>query len=283
MLYPEYRKDINCFRLIFPDKNPVGNDYQYEMLLHNDIEGIMPFVKQYQNGIGSYSYDISNKISLHKMYDSVDMNYENIKDLFVALQRVVNRMQEYLLDEACLLLHEDFVFYDADTRQIQFVFYPYPEECYEYTKGFRGLSEFLIAHTDHEDDRAVTFVYDIYRESREEYFTLQNIIGKLENNDVKEISVDMTGNLDEGEKEAQRGDETEDGRMTYDAYYRDKVSREKKKRLVISSISLTLFAVLLVYILLIKKGEATLAEYIMGILFLSVPLFLWFDYRERVR
>ena len=281
MLYPEYKKDINCFRLIFPDKNPVGNDYQYEMLLHNDIEGIMPFVKQFQNGMGSYSYDISNKISLQKMYDSVDMSYENIKDLFVALQRVVNRMQEYLLDEACLLLHEDFVFYDADTRQIQFIFYPYPEDCYEYTKGFCQLSEFLIAHTDHEDDRAVTFVYDVYRESREEYFTLQNIIGKLENNDVKEVSASITSDFDECEKETEN--EIEDGRMTYDVYYRDKVSREKKKRLIISSISLILFAVLLVYVLFIKKEEATLAEYIMGILFLSVPLFLWFDYRERVR
>jgi len=281
MLYPEYRKDINCYRLILPDKNPVVSDYQYEMLLHNHIEGILPVTKQFQNGIGSYSYDISDKISLQKMYETVDMSYANLRDLFAALKMVVNRMQEFLLDEACILLHQDFIYFDTNTRQIEFVFYPYAEECHKYSKGFRELSEFIIAHTDHEDERALDFAYSVFKESREDSFTLQNIMKKLENKEIEKE--DTYAKIDVSDFMEGIDSEEEDLRQSYGEYHKKEVSKEKKKRLIISCISLFLLVCLSAYVLLIKPGPAELADYIMGILFLTIPLFLWFDYKERVR
>ena len=51
MIYPEYKREMDRIQMLLPDRCPDENDYQYEMILHNQIQGMIPDKKQFSNGI----------------------------------------------------------------------------------------------------------------------------------------------------------------------------------------------------------------------------------------
>lgn len=278
MIYPEYKREMDRIQMLLPDRRPDENDYQYEMILHNQIQGMIPVKKQFSNGISSYCYDISNKQSLTKCYDGVEMNYEQIRTLLIAIHIILGRMREYLLDENCILIHPDYIYMDVNRKQVFWVFYPCAEEGIRCMDGMRDLSDFLISHTNHSDDAAVTVVYALFKESRNENFTLQSVMNLLEDLDQtkEEKSVQGDADADDGvlprEEEPDHAAEGSDGQTG---------KKEKRKMLLLTILCLAGLFFLSGYIYLYQDGKAGLKDYMIGVCALSVPALGWFHYRER--
>ena len=278
MIYPEYKREMDRIQMLLPDRCPDENDYQYEMILHNQIQGMIPVKKQFSNGISSYCYDISNKQSLTKCYDGVEMNYEQIRTLLIATHIILGRLREYLLDENCILIHPDYIYMDANRKQVFWVFYPCAEDGILCMDGMRALSDFLISHTNHSDNAAVTVVYALFKESRNENFTLQSVMNLLEELDQTEEEKAVPDVVDADDGVQPREEETDHVANSSDGQARKK---EKGKMILLTMLCLAGLFFLSGYICLYQDGSAGLKDYMMGVCVLSVPALGWFHYHER--
>lgn len=296
-LYPEVRRDINHIQIILPDKNPEESNYQYEMLTHNQITGLLPIMKQFKNGLGVYSYDISNKQSLSSVYENRELEYNEIRSIMIALSLLVDRMKEFLLDENCLLLSPDYIYMDIDKKNVWFLFYPCASQYFKYMDEFRKMSEFLISCVNHKDDLAVELVYGIFKETRSENFTLQTVINHITMFDQQnqksmedeagynEITVSDVQDTDRKMKETNTVAE-----HTIQTVNEEKVilledtimqiRKTKKAATFASIVGAAGMVLLLLYIIFYLKGEITVMEYIIGIMLICIPGLVWMQVIE---
>lgn len=280
MIYPEYKRDVDCIQMLLPDRHPTENDYQYEMLIHNQIQGMIGVKKQFSNGLSSYCYDISNKQSLAKGYEGLEMDYSKIRGLLIAIRIMLGQMREYLMDENGLLLYPEYIYTDMNRQQIQFVFYPETEDIGGYMLGMRELSEFLISHTDHSDDAAVALAYALFKEVRNENFTMQGIMELVDKLDMPTVESELPDEVCPNSVAADVSSAADGAPEPVDSNTVDQ-RKEKRKMILISVIGLICMGVLVGSIYARKAGNAEVTDYMLGMCFLLVPMLGWLRYRER--
>ena len=79
-----------------------------------------------------------------------------------------------------MLLQPETIFRDIKTQQIYFCYYPSETEPVQIR--FRRLMEYILAKTNHRNQKAVELSYGIYEEALKEEFVLQDIQKRLEKN-----------------------------------------------------------------------------------------------------
>ena len=143
---------------------------------------------------------------------------------------------------------------------------------------FQMLSYFLISHTNHSDNAAVTVVYALFKESRNENFTLQSVMNLLEELDQTEEEKAVPDVVDADDGVQPREEETDHVANSSDGQARKK---EKGKMILLTMLCLAGLFFLSGYIYLYQDGSAGLKDYMMGVCVLSVPALGWFHYHER--
>lgn len=254
-------------------------------------------MKQFKNGLGVYSYDISNKQSLSSVYENRELEYGEIRNIMIAISLLADKMKEFLLDENCLLLSPEYIYMDTEKKNVWFLFYPCARQYFQYMEEFRKLSEFLISGVNHKDDLAVELVYGIFKETRSDNFTLQTVINNIslcdqqKNQNMADVNVyneivvseHRCPEVNQKETNIAPEHEIQDVNIEKSILLKDTLLQAKKtkKTAIVASIFGAAGMVLLsLYILFFLNGKSTVIEYIMGILFLSVPGLLWIQVYE---
>lgn len=100
-------------------------------------------------------------------------------------------------------LTPEMIYVDPDSFQCSFCLVPGGR--WDFSQGFRELSQYLLDHVDHRDGEAVVLAFAIFRESRKENFGLEEIgkclekaraeseAGKNGEEEEKEVSRNRTG------------------------------------------------------------------------------------------
>lgn len=70
-------------------------------------------------------------------------------------------------------LTPEMIYVDPDSFQCSFCLVPGGR--WDFSQGFRELSQYLLDHVDHRDGEAVVLAFAIFRESRKENFGLEEI------------------------------------------------------------------------------------------------------------
>lgn len=186
-MFAEYKRDINHIYLVLPDRAraqmETEKDFQFLMLQNNEIAGLLPVSRQLINGIGSYQYDVSARQSIRKYYELQEIGYREIVNLILSLHITLQGMKEYLLEEDSLVLEPDYIFYSRETEEVGFLFYPLQHEPFQ--KSMHGLSEFLLSRADHNDARAVEIVYQLFKDTRNENFTMKSLMAMIEQLEIE--------------------------------------------------------------------------------------------------
>ena len=186
-MFAEYKRDINHIYLVLPDRAraqmETEKDFQFLMLQNNEIAGLLPVSRQLINGIGSYQYDVSARQSIRKYYELQEIGYREIVNLILSLHITLQGMKEYLLEEDSLVLEPDYIFYSRETEEVGFLFYPLQHVPFQ--KSMHGLSEFLLSRADHNDARAVEIVYQLFKDTRNENFTMKSLMAMIEQLEIE--------------------------------------------------------------------------------------------------
>ena len=268
MLYAEYRKEIDGIRLLLPDRNPTEEDYQYEMLSQNRLKDFFPVQRQFQNGIGSYVYELGVYQPLSLLYENREISYEVLRRLMISIKTAMEEVGEYLLDENGVVLDADYIYADEECREFFFVFYPPLSGTEDYRDYFRKLSEFVVEHVERHDESAVDLAYEIFKEARSSRFTIHNVLARIESRDEEEARVSR----ERRKLAASISVEEENSPEAEPDFEVQESGTDKKGALIVIALGIFAFFLLVGNIYVNKECVPDTLDYILGAVFLSVPL-----------
>lgn len=174
MLNPIYKRNLNNNYLIIEEDEKKNYGYETKMILSNSIPKFLPCNVQMINGKYQYEYEVSGKQSLSNICQVTQIEYEVLKNILLAICHKIDSLCEYLLEETHLILHPNYLYLDAITKEIEFVYYPH--YAGDTQDEFRKLTEFFLNSINHTDERAVVLAYQVYKYTREENYSLKEIL-----------------------------------------------------------------------------------------------------------
>lgn len=131
------------------------------MLAANRIEGLLPCSLRFIDGEGCIYYEITSRQSIYNLWGNNPIPGGQLKELLIELIDIEDRLSEYLLDSAGILLSPEYIYYDLLQDRFYFSYFPEidMEEKSIQSSRFRELADFLALHIDENDRWAASCSY----------------------------------------------------------------------------------------------------------------------------
>ena len=113
--------------------------YQLQMMVSNDIKGLLPSTKRQSNDNILVYYNITSKISLAQILHRRKLTKKEFLTLLSGAADVWTEIQEYQLESDGLCLDKDYIFVNSDSCEPSFVYLPV---CVS-SNGVKNLKEFI--------------------------------------------------------------------------------------------------------------------------------------------
>lgn len=160
-------------------------DYRTKMLLENHIPGLLPVTHRLVNGASKFYYEINSLQSLNRLYNKSEIRYDDLTRLLSGCVRLFDRLEEYLLDGAQIIMKPELIYVDVEKMEPYFVCYPEYEG--DVRLSFMEFIDEILTKIDHTDERAVMLGYQIYRYTRNPNYVMSEI-GKM----MEHVTVNRT-------------------------------------------------------------------------------------------
>lgn len=163
-----YYTDALSNYLIMPCGGTSADGYQFRMLAANRIPGLLPCSTRTVDGEHYLYYEITSRETLEMMTGNSVMGGKELENFLYVLASVIRSLSDFLLDETCLILRADYIYYDFEKEQFNFVYYPEEKGERQFTELFRYLAD----HIDPGDDVSAAVVYHLCDLAEKESFVL---------------------------------------------------------------------------------------------------------------
>ena len=100
----EYRKNLNRNYIVIQAEKVEEKEYRLEMISQNHIKGLLPCHYQEVDGRLEIFYDITSKQPLSKILERKKLKETEYRMVVKTVLEVLERIKEYLLEEAALRL-----------------------------------------------------------------------------------------------------------------------------------------------------------------------------------
>ena len=112
--------------------------YQLQMMVSNDIRGLLPSMKRQNNDNILIYYNITSQISLNQILERRKLSKKEFLNLLQGTVQAWNEIQEYQLEGDGLCFQEEYIFVRSDSCEPSFVYLPLFESGTgaEHLKGF---------------------------------------------------------------------------------------------------------------------------------------------------
>ena len=161
-----YKRSMSCNYIILQgSEGEALKTYQTRILLENQMPGLLPCKHQKIDGKEHFYYEITGCQTLYHLFENRKFSRKNLETLFLAVVRMMESLDQYLMSRDCLLLNPAYIYQNLDTEDYLFMWFPLGEECAD--KEFQNLTEYILPRIDHQDEAAVTMGYSVYKEAVE--------------------------------------------------------------------------------------------------------------------
>ena len=181
--------DRNVLRIndeISFDESGSKKNFREKMLLNNKIEGLLEFHVNIINHEKVYEYDTEGLGNLSSLCNRESIGGNRIGRIIKEIARILLRGEKYLLDESNFILDPEFIYLDRDDKPM-LAYYS------GYGKAFAGqitnLAEYLMNRIDYHDREGVLTIYTIYMKSKEEGFTIRELLSFMEHEKEGELKL----------------------------------------------------------------------------------------------
>lgn len=169
-----YKKDGNENYMIIREHKINENDYKVQMVINNNIDGIIPISIRNINNTQELIYKTTSMLSLENMYAKKGMSGEDFFELIKAIRNLFENMKEYLLEPKNIMFEAGNIFVKRQTNKYMFCYCPDNED--DIQDSLRNLFDRLLEYTDHNDKKAVLIAYDIQRITISDDFTIGDLM-----------------------------------------------------------------------------------------------------------
>lgn len=238
----EYKRDMNHNYLVLYGEEINTDSYQVRMLVGNVIPSLLKCRIQSMDGKYMIYYDITSRQSLKTLYEDRKLKIEDLHLIIGGFVRIMEDSAEYLMNPSQLVMNPEYIFIELEKQQVCFCFLPGYEK--DIKMQFQDLTEYLLPKIDHEDAKAVTLGYGIYRRTLENGFHLEHIkeeLYKTKNDNAEKIpEIPKNPWPDRIEEPI---DQPESEEISSD-FYRDTEKEQEKKRKPVHKILICLLCIL---------------------------------------
>lgn len=214
----EYLRTARHSYMIIRGADFVFENYEVQMILHNDISSLLQMKIIVGDGRVEYWYDVTGMQSLEKQFTVSALDEKKLRFLLQSLCDMKQQMEDYMLDDRNIDFSSSMVFYDRNVEKIRFCYIP--GYLQKKSAGIRGLLEEVLQHLDHRDSRAVRIGYEMYERCAQSDFLISDCRKCLSANQEENLSTGI-----EPANEVSTGDFTDIDSMEYDS--RESESRRK--------------------------------------------------------
>ncbi len=132
-----------------------------KMVTANVIPGFLHTTIRSVNNQSVYMYDVSSKMRITDVYERKEISGADMRTLGIAVNRLLDSVDEYLLNIDSVILNPEQVFIDNNTGEWYFAYCS--DNSSDFMSGMRELFEYIIQRVCHTDNEAVTMAYGIYK------------------------------------------------------------------------------------------------------------------------
>lgn len=185
-----YKKDGTSNVMIVKNQKIEKDDYKFQMVINNAIDGIVPMSIKTVNNIDELHYQVTSMISLENMYAGKKMSGEELCSLVRNIEILLERTREYLLDFNDIMFDPEFIYIKKQTGKYEFCYIP------QKRKGFyeelKKLFDSILEYIDYKDKNAVIMAYELQQMVASNDFTIADLVRCAKDNMEKFISVNDT-------------------------------------------------------------------------------------------
>ena len=174
----EYKRDMNHNYLILTGEETIDTDsYQVRMIVANVVPDLLQCRIQGIDGRFMVYYDVTSRHSVAALFEGKKIGMEALQVILGGFIEIMEEMSEYLLNPCQLILEPEYIYMDAEQKNVRFCYLPGFHG--EIQKQFQNLAEYILPKLDHEDGKAVMLGYGVYRRALEDSFHLEYIKEEL--------------------------------------------------------------------------------------------------------
>lgn len=168
----EFTRTARKSYMVVREANYVYENFEMQMILRNRISTLLEMQMILGDGEAQYWYDVTGMQSLEKEMSLHPVSEKQLKQLLQAIVDAKIQLEEYLLDDICLVYEPDMIFYDRGENRIRFCYIPgYAKSD---SAGVEHLLETILQRLDHSDSGAVRIGYDMYERCMKNGFLIED-------------------------------------------------------------------------------------------------------------
>ena len=185
-----FKRDLNQNHMtIKGDTISDADDYQIRMLMENSIDGFLKMELRIIEREIIFFYDIRQKQTIGQFYEHKTISFIQLKAILFGIHNALLCGSRYLIEEKHIILDPDYIYVNPENLHLSLVFFTEHEK--DIKESFRSFADYILLHIDHKEDKAVILAYQLYKITREENYTLEEILA---------IAVENQNNIDERDK-----------------------------------------------------------------------------------
>lgn len=198
------------------------NDYHIQMIMNNNIKGLLPIKIRNINNEKELLYEISTMISLINIFDRSLIKKEELLKLVIAIKQLEDNLKEYLLSANHIKFDLNYIYYRS--KQNQYYFCYCPEEVDDFNLQMKTLFNQILDHINYNDRETVSIAYSMQEITSRDDFALEELLEL----GTSEVVLDNPASIEEDDAEY---DYEEDDERQKESFL-DKIKqvfRKKKK------------------------------------------------------
>lgn len=175
-----YRRELkHNYMIIEPEQGTEGSGAEYvsRILSSNGIEGILQFQLRQMDGERWFYYEITSRQPLSRLLEGQCLQSGQIRSLVLGIAQTLERMEQYLLPESCVLLEPEYIYIEPEQFRVWLCLVPGLSG--DFPEAYGKLLEYLLGKVDHQDKDSVVLAYGLYQETRKENYGIDDILRYL--------------------------------------------------------------------------------------------------------
>lgn len=172
-----YKRRLSQSYLIIDQNYEDDHSCELEIFSYNKVPGLLSIETETVDGVFRFWYEITGRQSLADYLGRRQADMKLICVLFLALEKICNILQDYLLTESGILLQAEYIYLDFEQKRAEFVYLPGWGE--DIRGCFRNLMEQILQNLNHDDRQAVAVAYEVYQRTLQDEYSLKEMLAEV--------------------------------------------------------------------------------------------------------
>lgn len=167
-----YLRNLSGSRMLIKQMKKARN-WEQEMMLCNPLEELLIPNLVSENGEEILWYDITGRQALDVVLDTVELDYEMLRQLCGSVVSAAERLEGLLLSPDDILLKPECIFIDNQKETVSLCYCP--GNPVALGEAFHELMQYLLKKLNHKDMAAVETGYRLFEETAKEGYSVAEI------------------------------------------------------------------------------------------------------------